>query len=101
MSKKITIKKVLQFIEGNAKIFGDYIDILPQHEKEQVVYRSWICKDDCMQVGYCKYCGCSVPGKLYVKESCNEGELFPDLMNSELWEEYKKEKNINLDELLH
>lgn len=101
MSRKITIKNVLQFIEGNAKMFGDYIDLLPQHEKEQVVYRSWVCREDCIKLGYCKHCGCSVPGKLYVKESCNDGELFPDLMDSTAWQEYKELKKINLDELLH
>lgn len=101
MSKKITIKKVLQFIEGNAKMFGDYIDLLPHHEKEQVIYRSWVCRDECMEVGYCKHCGCSVPGKLYVKESCNDGELFPDMMNESAWEAYKEEKKINMDEILH
>lgn len=101
MSGRITIKNVLQFIEGNAKMFGDYIDVLPYHEKEQVLYRSWVCRDDCMKVGYCKNCGCSVPGKLYVKHSCNDGELFPDMLNAAAWEEYKEEKNINMDEILH
>lgn len=101
MSKKITVKKVLQFIEGNVKMFGDHIDLLPHHEKEQVIYRSWVCRDECMVVGYCKHCGCSVPGKLYVKESCNEGELFPDMMSEVAWEAYKEEKNININEILH
>jgi len=101
MPKKITIKNVMQFIEGNLKMLGDHIDLLPYHEKEQVVYRSWVCRNDCVSLGYCKYCGCSVPGKLYVRESCNEGELFPDMMGASAWEEYKKEKGIDLDELLY
>jgi hypothetical protein len=101
MARKITIKNVLHFIEGNLKMFGDYIDLLPYHEKEQVIYRSWVCRNDCMKQEYCSYCGCSVPGKLYVKESCNEGERFPDMMDEASWEAYKEEKNINIDELLH
>lgn len=101
MSKKITVKNVLQFIEGNLKMLGDHIDLLPYHEKEQVIYRSWVCRDECIVNGYCSYCGCSVPGKLYVKESCNEGERFPDMMNEPDWERFKIEKNIKIDELLH
>jgi hypothetical protein len=47
-----------------------------------------------MKFGYCIECGCSVPGKLYVKESCNGGKRFPDLMSREDWEKYKSENNI-------
>lgn len=99
---KITPKKVFQFIEGNLKLLGDKMHILSKHEREQVLYRSMQCKDDCMIYEYCKYCGCSVPGKLYVKESCNGGERFPDLMGAADWENYKKENNIVIEgDLLH
>lgn len=92
----ITPKKIYQFIEGNTKMLGDKINILPKHEKEQVLWRSQICKDDCLDRGYCVYCGCSVPGKLYVKESCNGGSRFPNLMDSDTWEKYKLENNIEI-----
>jgi hypothetical protein len=99
---KITPKKIFQFIEGNIKMVGDSIHLLPRHEQEQVLYRSNICKEDCVKYGYCKYCGCSVPGKLYVKESCNGGERFPNLMGAADWEKYKSEKNIEIHgDLLH
>ena len=87
---KITPKKVLQFLEGNIKMLGDTLHVLPRHEREQVLFRADICKDDCMARGYCRYCGCNVPGKLYVNKSCNNGERFPDLMTAAKWEEYKK-----------
>jgi hypothetical protein len=90
----ITPKKIFQFIEGNLKMLGDQFDLTSQHQKEQVLYRSQICKDDCMKFGYCIECGCSVPGKLYVKESCNGGKRFPDLMSREDWEKYKSDNNI-------
>lgn len=90
----ITPKKIFQFIEGNLKMLGDKFDMIPQHEREQVLYRSEICKNDCMKYGYCVNCGCSVPGKLYVKKSCNDGGRFPDLMDAEDWEKYKEENNI-------
>lgn len=90
----ITPKKILQFFEGNLKMLGDQLHLLSEHEKEQVLYRLDVCKDDCVKYGYCINCGCSVPGKLYVKESCNAGSRFPDLMNKEDWEKYKTENNI-------
>ena len=88
------IKKIIQFLEGNIKMLGDEFDLLPQHQREQVLYRSEICKYECVPYGYCVECGCSVPGKLYVKESCNGGKKFPDLMSKLDWEAFKKNNNI-------
>jgi hypothetical protein len=99
---KITPKKIFQFIEGNLKLLGDKMHLLPKHEREQVLYRSMVCKNDCVKLGYCKYCGCSIPGKLYVTTSCNNGELFPDLMGEADWEKYKTENNIEIHgDILH
>jgi hypothetical protein len=94
--KNLTPKNILYFIEGNLKMLGDKINLLPKHKKEQVLYRSQICEDDCMKLKSCKYCGCAVPGKLYVNKSCNNGERFPDMMNLDEWEIYKKENNITI-----
>lgn len=94
---KITLTNILQFIEGNLKMLGEKIHLLPVHEKEQVAYRSMICKEDCVKNGYCKYCGCDLPGKFYSTYSCNKGELFPDLMSKDEWEKFKKEKGIILE----
>jgi hypothetical protein len=96
MNKKITFKNILYFIEGNIKMLGDIFHLIPHHEKEQVLWRMEICKDDCMKDGYCKYCGCDVPGKLYVNDSCNGGERFPDLMTKSEWEQYKQDNNITV-----
>jgi hypothetical protein len=91
------LKNVGQFIEGYLKMLGDLFHLLPLHEKEQVYWRSQICKDDCAQYGYCIYCGCDFPGKIYVEKSCNGGERFPNLMSREEWEKYKLEKKIEID----
>lgn len=88
------IKKIFQFIEGNLKLLGDKFDLLSEHQKEQVLYRLEICKNDCLVEKKCLYCGCSFPGKLYVKKSCNNNERFPDMMNSIEWDKYKEEQNI-------
>ena len=34
---------------------------------------------------------------MYVTKSCNNGTRFPDLMDSESWEKYKKENNIKIE----
>ncbi len=91
------INKIFQFIEGHLKMFGDKFNLLPEHQKEQFLFRVSLCKDDCFKSRKCIYCGCSVPSKLYVSESCNGGERFPDMMNPEEWEKYKKDKNIKIE----
>ena len=98
---KITPTKIFQFIEGNLKMLGDQLHLLSKHEREQVFYRSEVCKNDCVKFGYCVFCGCSLPGKMYVNESCNNGERFPNLMNAENWEKFKKEHNIEIKDILH
>lgn len=95
----ITPKKVFQFIEGNLKMLGNEFSLLSVSQQEQVLYRMEICKDDCVKYGYCKECGCSVPGKMYVKESCNGGKRFPNLMSAQDWNQYKIDHNITIEVL--
>lgn len=90
----LNLKNIKAFFEGYTRMLGDRINRVPEHTREQVIYRAEICKDTCVKKGKCDYCGCSVPGKLYVKKSCNNGERFPDLMNKEDWELFKKENNV-------
>ena len=95
---RITIKNIKAYIEGNSKMFLSKVGFQAEHLKEQVAYRVLMCKDDCVPQGYCKECGCTLPGKHYVAESCNP-ERFPDLMSAKEWEEFKKQNNINEQEL--
>ena len=91
----ITLKNIKAFVEGNARMLGDNFGVVDKHIQEQVAYRAALCSD-CMEAGKCTYCGCKVPGKLYVKESCNKGDRFPNMMDKEEWEEYKNENNIDI-----
>jgi hypothetical protein len=88
------VNKIFQFAQGNIRLLGDEFNLLPKYLKEQVRYRSEICKDECVKYGKCRYCLCDLPGKFYVTESCNKGEKFPDLMDEESWMKYKEENNI-------
>jgi len=91
----ITPNKIFNYLQGNIRLFSEQYNLLPNHLKEQVRYRASICKESCLQYGKCQKCGCDLPGKLYVTESCNRGEKFPDLMNDVEWEVYKKDNDIN------
>lgn len=93
MSQKITLKNIKAYIQGNTQMILDGLGLKEDYYKEQIAYRMLQCQD-CMNNGKCHYCGCNVPGKLYVKESCNNGIRFPDLMNKEHWEKFKKDNNI-------
>lgn len=92
----ITLKNIKYFIEGNFRLLGSKFNIVDKHIQEQVLYRAAICKDSCIAKGSCEYCGCSTPGKLYVKDSCNKGQKFPDLMEKNEWEKFKKENRIKI-----
>ncbi len=92
----LTPNKIYHYLQGNIRLFYEQYNLLPTHLKEQVNYRASICKESCLQYGKCQRCGCDLPGKFYVTESCNRGEKFPDLMSEEEWSIYKKENDINL-----
>lgn len=93
MGKKITLKNIYSFIQGNLQMRLDGMGLKPQYYQEQIAYRMLQC-EDCVKAKKCKECGCNLPGKLYVDKSCNNGERFPDLMNEEDWLIYKKEHEI-------
>lgn len=92
MKNKITYKDILNFIEGNSRMFLS--NLQPKHIKEQVSYRLLLCEKDCKKLGKCIKCGCSYPNRVYSSNSCNI-ERFPDIMNDREWEKFKHENNID------
>lgn len=92
----ITLKNINQFLEGNTQMILDNIGMKPKWYQEQIAYRMLQCKDDCVPRKSCVHCGCAVPGKMYVKESCNKGRRFPDLFSTEAeWNAFKRQNGIN------
>lgn len=87
-------KNIANFIEGNGKYFIDKLSPEPLYLKEQRAYRLSQCKDDCLVTGECIICSCPPKKKVFVDESCNP-DRFPDIMNEEDWEKFKKEKEID------
>ena len=96
---QVTIKNIKSFLEGNSKMFLSKLGFQADHLKEQIAYRMLICNDICGKQGYCEKCSCDYPGKLYVNESCNNGEKFPDLMSKQDWIKFKQENGIDNKEL--
>lgn len=100
---QITPSNIKAFVEGYSKLFYNKIVGLPHYMQEQVLYRKSKCQKSCVEVGHkesgpnhCERCGCSVPGKWFVTESCNGGDKFPDLMGEEKWKTFKKHNDIKL-----
>lgn len=94
MGHQVSLKNVKNYLQGNARLVMGETGILEEHIMEQVAYRMEICKDTCGQKGKCKHCGCSYPGRLYSSSSCNKGELFPDMMDSQKWQQFKIDNDI-------
>ena len=100
--KGINIGNVMSFLEGNLKQLKYRFKEMPDYVQEQVSYRLDLCKESCVKKGACQYCGCPPVGKSFVKKSCNNGEIFPDLMGEAEWEAFKAEleakKNEQVDD---
>lgn len=97
--KKITVKNILSYLEGNTKYLLDIFDMFPSYKKEQVLWRLQLCKEDCVKNNECEYCGCPPHKKAFVDESCNKGDRFPNMMDEEEWEKFKNNNKINIDEI--
>jgi|TARA_R110000822_G_scaffold152112_8_gene291364 hypothetical protein len=87
----ITIDNVHNFLVGNLKYYKSKVITVPDHIKEQLQHRLDLC-GDCIEAEGCIKCGCPVVKKHFLKKSCNP-ERFPDLMEKEEWDEYKKTIN--------
>lgn len=91
MKHKITFQNIVNFIEGNSRLFTKSIQ--PEHIKCQIAYRMLKCKDDCAILKQCVICGCDYPDRAYSTESCNT-DRFPNFMSRVDWEEFKIKNNI-------
>jgi len=88
MSKKYTVKNILSFLEGNIKYNLNRLGMQPEYIQEQVTYRLYQCKDDCLPNEECIICSCPPEKKAFTKKSCNP-KRFGDLMNKEDWDNFK------------
>ena len=90
---KITRQKIKNFISGNTRKIASHFGIGEHHLIEQVAYRESKCPD-CAKEGHCLGdCSCRVPGRWFVDRTCNL-KRFPNLMEADEWEVYKKNNGI-------
>lgn len=94
MKHEITLSNIYNYISGNANMILDKAGLVSQAFKEQIAFRHFKCKDDCVKAGECKYCGCGLPGRFFTAKSCNNEQIFPNIMEDSEWEEYKKNNKI-------
>lgn len=93
----VNLKQVKSFIQGNYRYFRNKLQGSPKYIQEQVYYRLKQCENDCLIVNKCRHCTCPPKRKAWSNESCNDGERFPDLMNADAWNKFKKDNNININ----
>lgn len=93
----LNITNIKNFIEGNTSYYYDVVIGLPEHLKQQINYRLFKCKNDCVVTGVCSGCGmgCPTNKKVYASKSCNNNKRFPDLMPKKEWEEFKRKNKID------
>lgn len=89
--------KINDFITGNLRYYKNKFLGQPEYLKEQVFYRLYKCKDDCLPQGKCVYCSCPPHKKSWVTSSCNKEERFPGLLDSDEWDKFKKDNKIDID----
>lgn len=100
--ESITANKIKSFIQGHSLYQLDKrFNILSEHKKEQVFYRMFLCKDTCLKEGKCKSCGCDTPERFYIdKEYETRQCIFPDFMGKDIWEQFKKINQIDVNNII-
>jgi hypothetical protein len=96
--RDITFSNIKDYIQGYSRWFQDHWRILPDYEKEQVLFRASQCPPECAKTQKCHFCKCDYPQKLFVDYSCNKNQALPDLMGKEEWEKYKTKLKIEKNE---
>jgi hypothetical protein len=92
------IKAVIQayFRKKKNKYFG-----IEQEIYEQTVWRRTVMNQKCLN-GSCVWCGCNGVDMTYEDAGCKRddeiGPCYPDMMDKERWEQFKKTNNIKLFE---
>jgi hypothetical protein len=88
---KITRAKVKNFLGAKYRQHTSDDTVMQQFYWRQklVVEKSPMC----ILSGKCVHCGCDTPDLFYGEQPC-EGNCFPEWMEKEEWEDFKKTNNI-------
>jgi hypothetical protein len=93
----ITMKNIHAYLQGNLRMlteqYGpDYLKMDP-HIKEQIIFRMDVSNPECIEQKECKECHCTIPNLMYANKQCG-GACYPEMMNADRWEEFKKALRI-------
>jgi hypothetical protein len=79
--------------------YNMHLKDLSLSEREQIIWRSLVCAE-CAESQQCKAgCGCPAPDIFFIPGQC-DGKEWPDLMDPETWDTYKKTHDIDIDTAL-
>jgi len=94
---KADAKHIKAFFQGYKNYFTDKLGLLPDHKKEQIIYRLDKAKA-CVDNGHCLYCGCKTPERMYSDIGCEDPvrKCYPKMMNKDEWEQYKLDNQIEV-----
>jgi hypothetical protein len=81
------LKNVKAFIQGHLRSYYAKYDLLPEHIREQVEYRSIACKP-CLQAGQCAVCKCKTPELFFADKACPGGK-YGEMLDAENWDKFK------------
>lgn len=98
---KITLHNIKRFVQGWYRFLlfryfsedGADLKLLKKHQAEQFKWRLRVMNPECLENKACVICGCQTPQLQMSGEAC-EGKCYPDMMNAQQWEDYKKENQI-------
>lgn len=94
----ITLKNIHAYLQGNLRYLAEqygpeFIRVEP-HIREQIMFRMDVSKPECIAEKKCTECHCDVPGLMYADKMCG-GECYPEMMDKDTWEEFKKTLRIH------
>jgi hypothetical protein len=93
----VTMKNIHAYLQGNLRMLAeqygpDYLKMDP-HIKEQIIFRMDVSNPECIQQKECKECHCEIPNLMYANKQCG-GQCYPEMMDADKWEEFKKTLRI-------
>lgn len=95
--KKISIKNIVAYIQGNIRYrlyYSKYKPLIRTHILEQIYLRIKSMNKECYDNGSCIKCGCKTTQLQMADKPC-EGACYPPMVSKDKWN-YMKKGNITI-----
>ena len=92
---KLTYKNVISFLQGTYRLY--HLSSQPVHILEQLYFRVSRMRKECLDKGFCVFCGCPNIDLQLSQPSCSQ-QCYPELMDSDTWKTYKIVFGVNVSE---